>query len=123
MSAADDGSINDEWSLLRRVHPTQIVPSEGGGEPRVSSAAFKDVSMSVDVEESLAAQGKDWKFSLQSHPSHSLVKLIAAIPRSLNQAVVAVPIVDNPAHAEVRGDKPGSVARALSKAAAWVHRR
>src|SRR6266404_7754429 len=92
--------IDDDSSLLRRVHPSQIV-RDMAGQPRVSSGAFKDVDMSVDVEELLAGAGLDWHFSLKDHPHHSLVRLPASAARSNGQTVLHVPLADNPAHAEV----------------------
>src|SRR4051794_34269949 len=95
----DDGSIDNNWLLLRRIRPDQIVPDGNSGGVRVSSAAFKDPKMSVDVQELLAAAGKTWSFSVESFPLHSLMSLIAFVPRSLQQAVVHLPLADNPAHA------------------------
>jgi hypothetical protein len=122
MSQVDDGSIADDWWLLRRIHPEQIVPDKMTGHPRVSSAAFRDAALSVDVEELLEKEGFDWRFSVKDHPAHSLAKIQALHPRSLQQAVVSSPLPDNAAHAEVRGHKSGSVSRALSQACLWVHR-
>jgi len=122
MSGIDDGSIADDWSLLRRIHPGQIVPDGNNGGVRVSSAAFRDPQMSVDVEELLSAAGKTWKASLEDFPLHSLMRLLAGVPRSHQQAVVHTPLPDNNAHAEVQGHKSGATARALSAAATWVHR-
>lgn len=123
MSGSDDGSIADEWSLLRRIHPDHIVPDKNSGGLRVSSAAFRDPEMSVDVEEMLIKSGKTWQFSLEGYPAYSLMRLLASVPRSLQQAVVHVPLPDNDAHAEVQGKKTNSVARSLSAAASWVLRR
>jgi hypothetical protein len=122
MNGSDDGSIADEWMLLRRIHPEQVVADRQTGELRVSSAAFRDPAMSVDVEELLKRAGLDWRFSLQGYPTYSLAAFSAAVARSLGQAVVSSPLPANQAHAEVRGHKTGAVSRALSKAASWVHR-
>jgi hypothetical protein len=119
----DDGSIADDWSLLRRIHPDQIVQDKNTGDLRPSSAAFKDPAMSVDVEETLIADGKTWAYSLRNHSQHSLVKLPAGTPRGLAQAIVPTPEPDNIAHAEVRGAKSGSVTRQLKEASSWVLRR
>jgi hypothetical protein len=122
MSGVDDGSIDDQWSLLRRISPEQIVPDQNAGGVRISSAAFTDPAMSVDVEELLVAGGRDWRFSLLGYASYSLVKFAAVVARQHNQAVVHAPLSSNDAHAEVIGTKTRSIARALSKAASWVHR-
>jgi hypothetical protein len=112
--------VDDDASLLRRVHPTQIVLDENG-DPIVSSGAFNDPTMSVDVEDFLIEAGLSWRFSLRNHPEHSLVRFPAGIARSKNQAVVHAPLADNAAHAEVRGKKTGAVKNALKAAAKWVH--
>jgi hypothetical protein len=123
MSDVDDGSIADEWSLLRRIYPGHIVPDGNTGSTRVSSAAFKDPEMSVDVEEMLTAAGRTWQFSLDGYPLYSLMRIIAAVPRALRQAVVHTPLPENDAHAEVRGVKRDRTARALRDAASWVLKR
>lgn len=122
MSDVDDGSIAGDWALLRRIHPEQIVSDKRTGELRVSSAAFRDPEMSVDVEELLKQAGLDWRFSLKDHAGYSLMKFSAAVPRSHGLTVVHSPLPDNNAHAEVRGQKSPAIARALSKSAEWVYR-
>jgi len=117
----DDGSIPDSAGLLRRIHPTQVVNDSNAGVLRPSSAAFKDVSMSVDVETFLIALGLDWQFSLRSFPDHSLVRLLAGRARAENQAVVSCPIPgENEAHAEVQGKKSPGIANRLRDASEWV---
>lgn len=111
--------IPDDSGLLRRVHPDHIV-DDTGGSVRVSSAAFKDPRMSVDVEPMLLAAGLDWNFSVQSYPEHFLVRVKAGVARENNQKVVYCPLEENPFHSEVRGKKTGSIANALRRAAEWV---
>ncbi len=77
--------------------------------------------MSVDVQEILVSENKAPTSCLSDYPRYSLVSLLARIPRSLELAVVHVPIPGNNAHAEVQGHKSGAKARALQKAAIWVH--
>ena len=77
--------------------------------------------MSVDVEPTLIAHALDWRFSLRSHPGHSLTKLLAEAARARNQAVVALPILEeNEAHAEVQGTKSPGIANQLRDASVWV---
>jgi hypothetical protein len=121
-SRVDDGSIPNDAMLLRRIHPNQIVDDKNTGKPRVSSGAFKDLEMSVDVEPILHAMGEDWHFSLRNHPTHSLVRLVASVARENGQAVVYAPIPDeNDAHAEVIGKKSPGIANKLRDASIPVY--
>jgi hypothetical protein len=112
--------IRDEASLLRRVHPIQIVPDQDG-QNRVSTAAFTDTEMSVDAEPILLEDGLDWRFSLREHPGHSLVRFAASIARQVGQAVEHKPIEGNRAHTEVIGNKTGAVKKLLRHSSEWVH--
>jgi hypothetical protein len=112
--------IPDEASLLRRVHPSQIVPDEAG-QQRVSTAAFTDPELSVDAEPILSADGLDWRFSLRDHPGHSLVRFPTSIARQAGQAVENKPVPGNRAHTEVIGKKTGLVKTCLRKACEWAH--
>ena len=122
MGAIDDGTIEDEWGLLRRIHPSQIVPDSNTGAPRISSAAFRDPQLSVDAEQLLIRNGHDWKFCLLAHAGYSLARLLAGDARKQNQAVIYDPIVGNDAHTIVKGSKPRSVAKALADSSVWVYR-
>lgn len=112
--------ILDEASLLRRVHPAQIVP-DGTGKLRVSTAAFTDPEMSVDAEPILIEDGLTWSFSLQKHPGYSLVSFAAGVARHVNQAVEHKPKPKNRSHTEVIGRKTGAVKEHLRKTCIWVH--
>ena len=118
----DDDFIPNEAMLLRRIHPDQVVEDRNTGQPRVSSGAFKDPELSVDVEPILTALGLDWTFSLRNHPGHSLVRFAAGIARENGQAVVHDPIPgENEAHAEVRGKKSTGIANRLRDASEAVY--
>jgi len=103
-------------SLLRRIHPTQVVDDKNTGIRRFSTAAFKDPKMSVDVEEFLADQGLDWRFSLQGYPDYSLARVSVAAVVQHGQTAVHVPLNSNCAHAEVKGKKSPGIANKLLEA-------
>lgn len=120
MSDTDDGSIWDSWSLLRRVHPTQIVRDDNSGNSRVSSGVFRDLEMSVDAEELWEAHGRDWRASLDGYDGYSLVRFAAVVPRSMGLPVIHSPLPDNPAHTEVHGKKTGSMRDKFVASSTWV---
>lgn len=77
--------------------------------------------MSVDAEPILAAVGLDWKFCLRDHPNHSLVRFLAGVARDKGLAVVPKPLVDNPAHTQVMGNKTQGISNHLRDNAEWVY--
>lgn len=117
----DDGSIAQDAGLLRRIHPTQVVQDENIGGPRPSSAAFRDLELSVDAEPALEAAGLDWHFSLKDHPSYSLVRFRASVPRERGLSVVPDPQPENSAHSLVIGKKPQSTVNYIRDRAEWVY--
>lgn len=121
MADVDDGSILDSAGMLRRIRPDQVVDDKSMGQPRPSSAAFKNHEMSVDCEPILQRHGLDWKFSLRNHPGYSLVRFSAGSTRALGLAVVHKPESDNPAHAEIIGKKTAGIANRLVAESQWVH--
>jgi len=117
---ADDPAIGDDERLFRRIHPTQVVPDEDSGLMRLSSAAFKDPEMSVDLETVLAAHGLPVEACLKGHEGHLLAALPAGGCRRLEQAVCPDPLPDNPAHGIVYGRKKGRIPDRLREIATWV---
>jgi hypothetical protein len=116
----DREKIPDPSGLLRRVHPDHIVPDGNTGRRRLSSGAFNDPRMSVDVEPMLRAKGLDWQFSLAGHEAYSLVRLTAGFVRGHSQIVEHTPIPGNEFHADVVGRKTGPIRQAFRAAAEWV---
>jgi hypothetical protein len=53
----DNASISDEERLFRRVHLLLLVRDDDTESVRVSSGAFKDKELSVNIESTLAAAG------------------------------------------------------------------
>jgi hypothetical protein len=121
MADADDGSIQDDAGLLRRIHPKQVVQDQNKGRKRPSSAAFLDPELSVDAEPILHAEQLDWRFSLKDYPGYSLVRFSAAAARAEQLAVVHKPLPGNKAHTEVIGNKTRAIATHLRDASDWVH--
>ena len=101
--------IADVDDLYRRIHPLQV--KEDGS---LSSAAFKDAEMSVDVARLTTPQQ-----SLSGYVSHGLVSITAGHARSLRQEVFHAPLETNPAHALVKGRKTDSIAKNLARSAKW----
>jgi len=119
-SRIDDGTIPNVAWLLRRIHPLQVVMDKNGGHYRPSSAAFKDPELSVDAELVLHSLGFDWRFSIQQHPTHSLVKFMAKAARELQLPVVLDELPDNKSHTLVLGKKTSGKANKLRDSSSWV---
>jgi hypothetical protein len=117
----DDLTIQAEQRLLRRVHPKFVVPDENNeGQWRLSSAAFTDEELSIDLESVLLAEGLDYTATLQNHDGHSLVAFTAALARANEQAVARNPLADNMAHGIVAGRKTGRVKKNLRIGSEWL---
>jgi hypothetical protein len=119
----DAQKIANDAALLRRVLPDQIVDDHNqNGRKRPSSAAFKQVDMSVDCEPILQEYGLDWKFTLEGYPGVSLVRFPASLPRSLGLEVEHRPLVHNPAHSVVPGRRTDGQARSMARSSEtqWV---
>ena len=110
--------VPDNANLFRKIHRTHFM-SEG----RVSSAAFRDLRLSVNWEKYCNAEGTADSNSL------AVMALVAQECRELNQTVEHAPIEPdqafgpNQAHAEVCGDKSKAVSRQLRDQARLVWRR
>lgn len=102
--------VADDEPLHRRIHPT-FKKDDG----TVSSAAFSDPEMSVD-------RSPYWGLdqTLLGYSGYGVAALLAASARGYDQEVVSDPMLLNPAHALVKGEKPKSIARKLARASAWV---
>lgn len=121
---ADDPSIRNWAELWRWIHPKQFVLDENLKRMRPSSAAFKDSSdgtpMSVDRAKVLAAIGRDEYSILRNFPGEALAAFTARLARRLNQGVEPNPLLENPAHTYIFGDKPKGTVRAFAKNSVWV---
>lgn len=120
--ADDVEKIPNDNTLLRRISPIHL-KSDETGKRRLTSAAFTSRQMSVDVENMMTADGRDWIFSLRNEQDHYLVRLQAGFVRGLNQTIEHQPNPpeqpDNPYHAEVIGSK-STASKKLRGHAEWV---
>jgi hypothetical protein len=119
MSPEDDRSIADETGLYHRIPPSpdQIVPDRNRGCFRLSSAAFIGKhEMSVVLEDTLRAGGRDPSDVIANYPGQYVVALTAGFVRGHQQIVVRTEQDDEPAHGDVIGQKTRAVARAFAQA-------
>jgi hypothetical protein len=115
----DDPSILDDDTLLRRIHLAHIV--EGSeGRSSVSSAAFRDTELSVNLESVMRAAGRRPSDALWEYPNDYLASITVAVSRSHGQLVGPDPLPSEPAHAYAFGKKTKRIRRALRDAANWV---
>ena len=98
-------------SLWRRIHRTHIVR-----DGQVSSAAFSDPELSVDI----ARIQREMSITLADEAGVAAFQASAA--HSLGQETVADPLPENAAHALVIGPKSKSVQRKLRNAATFKSR-
>ncbi|SPF48614.1 hypothetical protein SBA4_3950019 [Candidatus Sulfopaludibacter sp. SbA4] len=100
----DDPNIPDEERLFRRIHPTHIVERDGGTS-EVSSAAFRDTELSVNLDSVMQAAGRKAADSLKDHPNDLLMSLAAGVCRRNGQVVGPDPTPEEPAHGYAFGKK------------------
>jgi hypothetical protein len=126
----DDQTIDDEELLLRRVHPSQIVPDANRGGFRPSSAAFDDDDdghpMSVYLDSVMEQLGLDHSRVLDDHPpTFGVAGIAAGACRDESQVVVRDPEPGepahtcDPAHAVVAGPKGRKLRPRTWKHAVW----
>jgi hypothetical protein len=117
----DDASIADEDRLFRRIHLTQIVKDDDTGLARISSGAFRDKELSVNIESVLLNDGKEPRHCLRSYLIHKLASITAGGARQYQQVVCRDPLPDDPSHGLVWGSKNSRrVHVGLTDAATWV---
>lgn len=115
----DDPNVADDEVLLRRIAPGQVQWGEAGG-PEISSAAFRELELSVNIKSTMLRDGRAVKDSLRGHSGFGLAAFTARHARSLDQAVFPEPTPEEPAHGVVHGRKSRSIARKLRDGAAWI---
>jgi hypothetical protein len=116
----DNPSIRDEEKLFRRIHITQLVKDDDSGRARVSSSAFKDHELSVNLESEMVHQSRSAESCLQNHRDHKLVSITAGDARNFSQSVCRDPIPDDLSHGLVYGKKSRHIYEGLRIASAWV---
>jgi len=117
----DDASIRDEERLFRRFHLMLLVRDDDTGLARVSSGAFKDKELSIQIESVLAENGGSADSCLRGHDAHRLVSITAGNARQFNQAVCRDPLPEDPSHGLVCGSKNSkTVHEGLRVSAIWV---
>ena len=115
----DDARVPDETDLLRRVHPEQVIWDENVGVLRPTSAAFRDVEMSVNLGDDIEREGLTSEFAVRNHPRHHLAALTALAARAEEQDVRRTPRADDPTHGDVVGAKPKPRRTVFALGARW----
>jgi hypothetical protein len=116
----DDPSIPGSERLFRRI-PRTWIDYDDSGCPTISSAAFKDEELSVNLESVMVRDGRQPADAIRNYPGYGLASITAAHARSQNQKVLRDPLPEEPAHGIVHGQKKrGGIASALRDGALWV---
>ena len=113
--------ISDDDTLLRRVHPSQVVDDKNLGRMRPSSGAFTDPELSTDSDALLTKHGLDSSFCLRGYAGYSLARIEVNFARANGMTVTNTPKEGNPAHTDVIGRKTEALQRNFAKHAVWVH--
>ena len=115
----DRDNISNDERLLRRIHLSLIVEGQDG-TAKVSTAAFRDQELSVNIESKMLEAGRTPADSLANNPNDLLVSITARVCRANGQLVGPDPVPTEPAHGYVFGTKGKSVQRSLRDSAEWV---
>lgn len=104
-------AIGDDDVLWRRLHAKHLTLDHSTGERRITSAAFTDPQLSVDLARLVAP--RDHRVTM-AHGA-GVAELAAHVPRSKQLEVRHDPVPDNEAHSLVTGRKTQSIARFLAR--------
>ncbi len=117
----DDPTIPGDERLFRRIPPSWVHWDEHGN-PTVSSAAFKDLELSIYLESIMIGARSELVDAIRGRaPGFGLAAITAAHARSLDQAVMRDPLPEELAHGIVYGPKKrGRVSNKLCDGARWV---
>jgi hypothetical protein len=116
----DDPNIAGEDRLLRRI-PQSWIDWDDSGMAAISSAAFKDEELSVNIESVMTRDARPPEDALRQYPGYGLAAVTASHARSLNQGVASDPLPEEPAHGVIFGQKKrGGVGGKLRDGAKWV---
>jgi hypothetical protein len=119
-SFEDDPTILGDERLLRRI-PLTWVDWDEQGNAAISSAAFKDKELSINLESTMARGARQAEDCIRLYPGYGLAAITASHARSLQQVVVRDPLPEEPAHGVVYGQKKrGGIAGKLRDGAVWV---
>ena len=115
----DDPTIEGNERLLRRI-PKTWVRLNRDGTLKITSAAFKDRELSVNIESLMVQDGRNAKDSLRGYSGYGLASINSGVAREHHQAVIRQPTEEEPAHGIVFGNKPRSVARKMRNCAELI---
>lgn len=117
----DDPTITNEDRLFRRVHLTQVVRDDDTGLARVSSGAFRDKELSVNIESILVNEGKSPAACLHGYLVHQLVSVTAGEARQYSQTVCRDPLPNDLSHGLIAGSKNNRrILEGLRDSAKWI---
>jgi hypothetical protein len=119
-SRPDDVSILNTDRLLRRITRNQLRFENGVWRP--TSAAFKALEMSVNIESLMIAQGREPEDTLVGYPNEYLTALVAGRVRSHAGLRIVKDLGPghDPAHGLVLGKKRDSFANAMVREHQWI---
>ena len=119
-SRLDDPTIPGDDRLFRRVPPTQLFREEDG-TLRPSSAVFKALELSVNIESLMVLQGRPPVDTLRGYPGDFLTAITAARVRLHHHPIVKDTAPPNdPAHGIILGKKKNSFANDMTRNHEWV---
>jgi hypothetical protein len=116
----DDPTISNADRLFRRVRLNQLVP-EPDGSQRPSSAVFKVLELSVNIESLMIEQGRLPEDALTKYPGECLTAIVAGQVRAHGHPIVKdTELPNDPAHGLVLGKKKDSFANAMCRQHQWI---
>ena len=116
----DDLTIANDDRLFRRVRSNQLIP-ESDGSQRPSSAVFKVLELSVNIESLMIQQGRLPEDMLTNYPGEYLTAFTAGQVRAHGHPVIKDTEPPNdPAHGLVLGKKKDSFANAMKRQHQWI---
>jgi hypothetical protein len=117
--AENDPSIVASTDLFRRIHPDQVVWDDNQRRLRPTTAAFRDIELSINLGDDLARHNLTPRFALRNYPRHHLVAVTAGFVRDEGQAVYRDHLPDDPTHGIVAGPKPKPRRGRFALSARW----